>query len=68
MTVTQGNKQAFIRHQVVTDVLTGDIELSYDLTVQWPEIRLRLTPEKAGVELGRKETQPNPLLYLNPTV
>jgi hypothetical protein len=64
MTATQENKQAFIDHKVITDVLPGNTELSYDLTVQWPEATL----ENAGVELGREETQAEPTLYLNPTV
>jgi len=63
MTATQENKQAFIDHKVITDVLPGNTELSYDLTVQWPEATL----ENAGVELGREETQAEPTLYLNPT-
>jgi hypothetical protein len=64
MTVTQENKQAFIDHKVITDVLPGNIELSYDLTVQWPKASF----DKAGVELHREETQEEPTLYLRPTV
>jgi hypothetical protein len=64
MSTTQEKKQAFIEHKVITDVIPGNIELSYDLTVRWPDATL----DKPGVELDREKTQPEPTLYLNPAV
>jgi hypothetical protein len=64
MANTQERKQALIEHKVITDVLPGELELSYDLTVKWPNATL----DKAGEELGREETQPEPILKLSPAV
>jgi hypothetical protein len=64
MSTTQEKKQALVEHKVITDVLPGNIDLSYDLTVKWPETTL----DKPGVELDREQTQPEPTLYLSPAV
>ena len=64
MSNAQETKQALIDHKVITDVLPGNLDLSHDLTVKWPETAL----SKPGVELGREETQPEPTLYLHPAV
>jgi hypothetical protein len=64
MSTTQEKKQAFIEHKVITDVLPGNLDLLYDLTVKWPNALL----DKPGVELGREDTQPEPTLFLNPPV
>jgi hypothetical protein len=63
-TPQQQRKQALIEHKVITDVLPGNLDLNYDLTVKWPSTTLN----QAGEELDREETQPEPTLYLNPTV
>jgi len=60
----QERKQALVEHKVITDVLPGNLDLSYDLTVKWPNATL----EKPGEELGREDTQPEPTLHLIPTV
>jgi hypothetical protein len=57
-------KQALIDHKVITDVLPGNLDLSYNLTVKWPKATL----DKAGVELDREDTQVEPSLYLDPAV
>jgi hypothetical protein len=64
MSNAQETKQALIEHKVITDVLPGNLDLAYDLTVKWPKTVLN----KPGEELGREETQPEPTLYLHPTV
>jgi hypothetical protein len=57
-------KQALIDHKVITDVLPGNLDLSYNLTAKWPKATL----DKAGVELGREDTQAEPSIYLDPAV
>jgi hypothetical protein len=64
MSNVQETRQALIDHKVITDVLPGNLDLSYELTVKWPKATL----SKAGEELDREETQSEPSLYLNPTV
>lgn len=64
MSTTQEKKQIFIDHNVITDVLPGNIELSYDLVVRWPNTTLTT----AGTELDREATQPQPTLQLSPAV
>lgn len=64
MSNAQERKQALIDNNVITDVLPGNLDLSYDLTVKWPNTTL----EKPGEELSRRDTQPEPTLDLNPTV
>lgn len=64
MSGAQERKQALIEHKVITDVLPGNLDLSYDLKVEWPETSLK----QAGEELGREETQSEPTLSLSPTV
>ena len=63
MSNAQERKQALIDNNVITDVLPGNLDLSYDLTVKWPNTTL----EKPGEELSRRDTQPEPTLDLNPT-
>jgi hypothetical protein len=64
MTTAQERKQALVEHKVITDVLPGNLDLAYDLTVKWPNTTL----DKPGEELGREDTQPEPTLYLSPAV
>lgn len=64
VTGAQARKQALVEHKVITDVLAGDLDLSYDLQVKWPQATLN----EAGEELGREETQPEPELSLSPVV
>jgi hypothetical protein len=64
MSTPQERKQALIEHKVITDVLPGDLDLNYDLTVKWPSTTL----DNAGAELDREETQSEPTLHLSPTV
>jgi hypothetical protein len=64
MSSAQERKQALIEHKVITDVLPGNLNLSYDLTVKWPNTTL----DKPGEELDREETQPEPTIYLSPAV
>lgn len=60
MSNTQDRKQALIEHKVITDVLPGNLDLLYDLHVEWPDTKLNNT----GEELGREATQPEPILSL----
>jgi hypothetical protein len=64
MSNAQETKQALIDHKVITDVLPGNLDLSYNLTVKWPKTTL----DKVGVELDREDTQAEPSVYLNPAV
>jgi hypothetical protein len=64
MSSAQERKQALIEHRVITDVLPGELDLKYDLTVKFPEATL----DKVGEEIGRDETQPEPTLSLSPAV
>jgi hypothetical protein len=64
MSTPQERKQALIEHKVITDVLPGSLDLSYNLTVKWPNTTLT----EPGEELDREETQPEPTLYLSPAV
>jgi hypothetical protein len=64
MSTAQERKQALVEHKVITDVLPGNLDLAYDLTVKWPNTTL----DKPGEELGREDTQPEPTLYLSPAV
>jgi hypothetical protein len=58
------NKALFSEHKVTPDVLSSDADVSYELTVTWPETKL----DKPGQELGRDQTQPQPKLTLSPAV
>jgi hypothetical protein len=64
MSTPQERKQALIEHKIITDVLPGNLDLQYDLHVEFPDTKLNT----AGEELGREETQPEPTLSLSPTV
>jgi hypothetical protein len=64
MDSTQERKQALVEHRVITDVLPGAVDLSYSLTLKWPNATL----ETPGQELDREVTQSEPTVYLNPTV
>jgi hypothetical protein len=64
MSTSQDTKQALIEYKVITDVLPGNLDLKYHLTVKWPDTTL----EKAGEELGREQTQPEPTISLSPPV
>lgn len=51
-------------HQVVPDVLPVGLDIPSNLKVQWPKTVL----DSPGKELDREETQPEPKLYLDPSV
>ena len=62
--MSAANLQILREHKVIPDVLPEDIELSYNLTVKFPDVTL----DAPGKELGREETQLEPKLYLDPVV
>lgn len=64
MSSNQDRKQILSEHKVVPDVLPDDLDLSYSLTLKWPNATL----DTPAVELDREETQPEPKLYLDPPV
>jgi hypothetical protein len=64
MTTAQERKQALIEHKVITDVLPGEVELKYDLTVRWPNATL----ENGGELLDREDTRTTPTVHLQPNV
>lgn len=55
-------KLALRTHKVIPDVLTEDLNLSFDLTLKWPEATL----DSPGQELDREKTQTEPEVLLNP--
>ncbi|KZM21145.1 uncharacterized protein EKO05_0008120 [Ascochyta rabiei] len=59
---TAQNSALFSEHKVTPDVLSSDADLSYELTVSWPETKLHRPAE----ELDRDQTQPQPKLSLSP--
>ncbi|KAJ4312392.1 hypothetical protein N0V94_007459 [Neodidymelliopsis sp. IMI 364377] len=59
---TVQNKALFSEHKVTPDVLSSDADISYDLTVSWPETQL----DRPAQELDRDQTQPQPKLKLSP--
>jgi hypothetical protein len=61
---TVQNKALFSEHKVTPDVLSSDADISYDLTVSWPETQL----DRPAQELDRDQTQPQPKLKLSPAV
>ncbi|KAF2624317.1 PEBP-like protein [Macroventuria anomochaeta] len=61
MSTTQ-NSALFSEHKVTPDVLSSDADLSYTLTVSWPETKL----DRPAEELDRNQTQPQPKLSLSP--
>ncbi|KAL6709829.1 hypothetical protein ACN47E_000614 [Coniothyrium glycines] len=62
MSGTENNKHTLSEHHVIPDVLPEQINLTYDLTVKWPEATLDIP----GKELGREETQDEPKVFLSP--
>jgi hypothetical protein len=64
MTTSQDRKQALVEHTVITDVLPGELDLVYDLTLKWPHA----TVETSGKELDYEDTKSEPKLFLSPAV
>ena len=64
MSSDQNSKHILSEHRVIPDVLAEEPELSYGLTLTWPDATL----DTPGKEIGREETQPEPKVYLNPVV
>jgi hypothetical protein len=64
MSSIQDRKQVLIEHRVITDVLPGELELSYDLTLRWPNTTL----DTPGPDLEFGDTQPEPKVYITPQV
>lgn len=62
MSTAQERKQKLIEDKVITDVLPGNVDLSYDLSVKWPNTTL----DTNGTELRYEDVQPQPTLYLKP--
>ncbi|CAO2654754.1 Nn.00g114870.m01.CDS01 [Neocucurbitaria sp. VM-36] len=63
MASTRDNRQTLSEHKVIPDVLPDDLDLSYGLTLQWPNTTLNTLAQ----ELDREETQPEPKVYLHPS-
>jgi hypothetical protein len=61
---TQEKQLVLSQHKVIPDVLPYGLNLSYDLTVKWPDAKL----DAPAQELGREATQPKPEIYLSPAV
>jgi hypothetical protein len=64
MSNTQATKQALSEHKVIPDVLPDNINLSYNLTLEWPNAKL----DKPGKELENHDTKPEPKVFINPAV
>lgn len=64
MATTQDRRQILGEHKVIPDVLPENLDLSYDLTLRWPNATL----DTLAQELDREETQTEPNVYLHPTV
>ncbi|CAN9294793.1 unnamed protein product [Alternaria alternata] len=62
MSNTQATKQALSEHKVIPDVLPDSINLSYNLTLQWPNAKL----DTPGKELENPDTKPEPKVFINP--
>lgn len=60
----QDKHQILKDYNVVPDVLLDGSKLSYDMKIKWPNAVL----DTLGKELDREDTQPEPLIYLDPTV
>lgn len=63
MSTTQ-NSALLSQHRVTPDILSGDTNPPYHLTVSWPETKL----DRPAEELDRDQTQPQPKLTLHPAV
>jgi hypothetical protein len=61
---TVQNGALLSQHKVTPDVLSSDINPSYELTVSWPETTL----DRPAEELDLNQTQPQPKLSLSPAV
>ncbi|KAH9876574.1 hypothetical protein J1614_003705 [Plenodomus biglobosus] len=55
-------KTALQTHKVIPEVLPEDLNLSFDLTVKWPEATL----DTPGQQLDREKTQTEPQVVLSP--
>jgi hypothetical protein len=61
---TQERQLILAQHKVIPDALPYGLDLSYGLTVKWPETTL----DTLAQELDREATQPEPKVYLDPAV
>jgi hypothetical protein len=61
---TQSTKQALIEHKVIPDVLPESINLSYNLTLEWPNAKL----DEPGKLLPCDDTKPEPRVIVTPAV
>lgn len=64
MSVGHNISEKLRQHQVVPDVLPVGLDIPSSLTIKWPNTVL----DAPGKELNREETQPQPKLYLDPSV
>jgi hypothetical protein len=64
MANTEATRQALLSHKVIPDVLPETINLSYNLTLEWPNAKLS-TP---GAELENADTKDEPKVFLDPVV
>ncbi|KAI4927268.1 uncharacterized protein J4E92_006435 [Alternaria infectoria] len=62
MANTQATKQALLEHKVIPDVLPDTINLSYNLTLEWPNAKL----DTPGKELANADTKEEPKVFLDP--
>ncbi|KAL1795494.1 hypothetical protein ACET3X_005718 [Alternaria dauci] len=62
MSDTQATKQALAEHKVIPDVLPDTVNLSYNLTLEWPNAKL----DTPGKELENADTIPEPKVFINP--
>jgi hypothetical protein len=64
MSNTQATKQALSEHKLIPDVLPEGINLSYNLTLEWPNAKL----DEPGQLLQCDDTKPEPKVTINPAV
>jgi hypothetical protein len=64
MANTQSTKQALIEHKIIPDILPEGINLSYNLTLEWPNAKL----DEPGKLLQCEDTKPEPKVTITPAV
>ena len=64
MVNTQATKQALIEHKVIPDVLPESINLSYNVTLEWPNAKL----DEPGKLLQCDDTKLEPKVIITPAV
>ncbi|KAI4707961.1 hypothetical protein J4E89_007079 [Alternaria sp. Ai002NY15] len=62
MANAQATKQVLHEHKVIPDVLPDTINLSYNLTLEWPNAKL----DTPGKELANADTKEEPKVFLDP--